>query len=106
MGRKLKGMAYFDSSKNRALWEIRLGQLRKERQLRDQGGTGDAFMEAADQQMASQTRVRVTYQELLKEEAMAAERSKRERMARDMERDRTRTQSPSHEREGRRNEMG
>ena len=43
MGRKLKGMAYFDSSKNRALWEIRLGQLRKERQLRDQGGTGDAF---------------------------------------------------------------
>ena len=99
-------MAYFDSSKNRALWEIRLGQLRKERQLRDQGGTGDAFMEAADQVTASKTRVRVTYQELLKEEAMASEKSKRGRMDRDMERDRTRTQTQTREREGMRNEMG
>ena len=28
-------MAYFDSSKNRALWEIRLGQLRRERAARE-----------------------------------------------------------------------
>ena len=33
-------MAYFDSSKNRALWEIRLGELKKERAAREAGGGG------------------------------------------------------------------
>ena len=46
-------MAYFDSSKNRALWEIRLGQLRRERELRLQGDTGDAFKEEADREVSA-----------------------------------------------------
>lgn len=103
-GREREGMAYFDSSKNRALWEIRLGQLRKERELRLQGDAGDAFKEEADRQMSAGTRIRMTYQELLQEEAMASEKNRKERGAREMGRDRTRVRAP--EREGMGNEMG
>lgn len=98
-------MAYFDSSKNRALWEIRLGQLRRERQLREQGGTGDAFAEEAGKEMVSRTRVPVSYQELLKEEAMASEKQKgRERGAREMDREKAMAQN--REKEEIRHEMG
>ena len=38
-------MAYFDSSKNRALWEIRLGELRKARAMRESGLTEESFQE-------------------------------------------------------------
>lgn len=66
-------MAYFDSSKNRAKWEIELAALRKERKLREQGG-GNApnhkEMDAGQKPMV----VRMTYQELLKEEAEASRR--------------------------------
>lgn len=97
-------MAYFDSSKNRVLWEIRLGQLRRERELRLQGDTGDAFKEEADREVSAGTRVRMTYQELLREEAMASEKNRRERGASTMDREMSRTEA--YEREGMRHDMG
>lgn len=97
-------MAYFDSSKNRALWEIRLGQLRRERELRLQGDSGDAFKEEADREVSQGARVRMTYQELLREEAMASEKNRRERGANTTEREMSRTEA--HEREGMRHGMG
>ncbi len=69
-------MAYFDSSKNRALWEIRLKELRAERAAREAGeGRGTAFKE--NQPVASPFRVRMTYKELLAEESMSAQNRKR-----------------------------
>lgn len=97
-------MAYFDSSKNRALWEIRLGELRKKRALRE-SGMESTFTEESKQEKTAGTRVRITYEELLKEEAMASEKNKgRERPAREMARERTR--EPAREREATANEMG
>ena len=72
-------MAYFDSSKNKALWEIRLGQLRKERAARESGGGSRAFKEGT-QNLANSVRIPISYQELLKREAMESGR-KRERTA-------------------------
>lgn len=98
-------MAYFDSSKNRALWEIRLSELRKEREIRQAGGTSTAFEEQAQREMSGTTRVRITYEELLKEEAMASEKNKgRERGARQMGKEKAKVQE--REKEGMRNEMG
>ena len=84
-------MAYFDSSKNRAKWEIELTALRKERNLREQGGdnvTENKKTDAGQKPMV----IRMTYQELLREEAevsrrepakgrheMAAEKEKKEK---------------------------
>jgi len=69
-------MAYFDSSKNRALWEIRLKELRAERAAREAGeGRSTAFRE--HQATATPSRVRTSYKELLAEEASAAKTRKR-----------------------------
>ena len=101
-----RAMAYFDSSKNRALWEIRLGELRKARAMRESGLTEESFQEETQKEMTSGTRIRITYQELLREEAMASEKNRgREReMARERAREQTREQV--REREGMENEMG
>lgn len=72
-------MGYFDSSKNRALWEIRLGELRKEREARQAGGKESVSAEPVQKQAKSATRIPISYQELLKQEAMASEQKKRER---------------------------
>ncbi len=70
-------MAYFDSSKNRALWEIRLGQLRRERAAREAGGQG-TLKEQDSVQKAGAVRIPISYEELLKREA--AESGKRREM--------------------------
>ncbi len=64
-------MAYFDSSKNRALWEIELAGLRKERAAREEGRRGKGLEEGVKEQTSRLTPVHMTYQELLKEEAEA-----------------------------------
>jgi len=71
-------MAYFDSTKNRALWEIELAALRKERAARAAGKTG-AVMEAdtRQKQMSGREPVRMTYQDLLREEANASRKTAR-----------------------------
>ena len=70
-------MAYFDSSKNRALWEIRLGQLRRERAAREAGGQG-TLKEQDSVQKTRAVRIPISYEELLKREA--AESGKRREM--------------------------
>ena len=70
-------MAYFDSSKNRALWEIRLGQLRRERAAREAGGQG-TLKEQDSVQKTGAVRIPISYEELLKREA--AESGKRREM--------------------------
>lgn len=72
-------MGYFDSTKNRALWEIRLGELRKERAARE-AGLSSGVSPARDQpqaQAANPSRVRVSYQQLLREEAKASGKMKK-----------------------------
>ena len=74
-------MGYFDSTKNRALWEIELQNLRK---LRAERASGKHMTTepAAVRVLTGKEPVRMTYQELLKEEAAAAQKSpKRERQA-------------------------
>lgn len=94
-------MAYFDSSKNRALWEIRLGELRKARAMHESGMSNESFQAETQKEMTSGTRIRMTYQELLKEEAMASE------MNRGRERGPAREKAwePVREKEGMQNEM-
>ncbi len=69
-------MAYFDSSKNRALWEIRLKELRAERAARAAGEErGTTFRE--HQAAVNPSRVRTSYKELLAEEAGAVKARRR-----------------------------
>ncbi len=69
-------MAYFDSTKNRALWEIELAALRKERAARAAGKTGAVVeADARQRQMTGKEPIRMTYQELLREEANASPKS-------------------------------
>ncbi len=83
-------MAYFDSSKNRALWEIRLGELRKERAAREAGGFGQAFERQPQKKEPGITRVPISYQELLRQEAMSSEKNKKRERGTNMERGKTR----------------
>ena len=72
-------MGYFDSSKNRALWEIELQNLRRLRAERASGKQATAEPAAA-RTLTGKEPVRMTYQELLREEAMAAQKApKKER---------------------------
>ena len=74
-------MGYFDSTKNRALWEIELQNLRK---LRAERASGKHVVveRTSVRQLPGKEPVRMTYQELLKEEAAATQKSpKKERQA-------------------------
>ena len=73
-------MGYFDSSKNRALWEIELQNLRKLRAERE-AGHHVTVERAAERVKTGREPVRMTYQELLKEEAAAQKAPKKERQA-------------------------
>lgn len=79
-------MAYFDSSKNKALWEIELQALRKAKADRQAGKTtGEVKKEAAPMALGRQP-VKMTYADLLKEEAASVKKApKREHAA--MQRD-------------------
>ena len=61
--------------------------------------------EQAQREMSGTTRVRITYEELLREEAMVSEKSKgKERGARQIGKEKAKVQE--HQKEGMRNEMG
>lgn len=90
-------MAYFDSSKNRALWEIRLGELKKERAAREAGG-GGSVREEAPKEMTGKVRIPISYQELLKREAMESGK-KRERAGGEKAREMTQVQEKQRERQ-------
>ena len=74
-------MGYFDSQKNRALWEIELQNLRKLRAERA-AGKHSTSVHTEVRQLTGREPVRMTYQELLKEEAAATRKApKKERQA-------------------------
>ena len=66
-------MAYFDSPKNRALWEIELKKLREEKELRSQNKGADLtrLKEERLQKQAEAVRKKTSYKELVKEEEAA-----------------------------------
>lgn len=70
-------MAYFDSSKNRALWEIELQSLRKARADRAVGKESDIIQRREAKQRTGREPIRMTYKELLKEEAAATQKAPR-----------------------------
>lgn len=70
-------MAYFDSSKNRALWEIELAGLKKERAAREAGRRTGTAEQAPQKRTLGREPVRMTYQDLLREEAEASRKAPR-----------------------------
>lgn len=82
-------MAYFDSSKNRALWEIELQGLKKARADRQAGKTSGEVKKEAVKEKTGKEPVKMNYAELLKEEAAVSRKNpKRERSAAHMEKQR------------------
>lgn len=67
-------MAYFDSSKNRALWEIELQGLRKARADRQAGKTSGEVTQETPKVMTGFEPVKMTYAELLMEEAASVKK--------------------------------
>lgn len=98
-------MAYFDSSKNRALWEIRLGELKRERAAREAGGSSGPLTNQPVKEAGNPYRVRVTYQELLKKEAEATKKSAGRR-PRAMEREKDKSRLSERAKEAAGYEMG
>lgn len=81
-------MGYFDSPKNRALWEVELKRLREEKEYRSQHKGEDLARlkeERMERQKENPNRIRTSFQELLAEETR--ERQKRQTV-RSMERSR------------------
>ncbi|MCD8082512.1 MAG: hypothetical protein LUE86_03020 [Clostridiales bacterium] len=91
-------MAYFDSSKNRALWEIRLEELKEARERRQNSQEADiSFRKNAP--ATESFRVRTSYQELLAEELEATrtrQRTGREREKKTFQAERKK-EGPAHE---------
>lgn len=83
-------MAYFDSSKNRALWEIELQALRKEKAERAAGKVVSTQQNERKKQSAYREPERITYRELLEEEAAAMKKGpRREAAAKEAARERS-----------------
>lgn len=96
-------MAYFDSSKNRALWEIELQGLKKQRADRQAGKTSGEIRRETVKVKTGKEPVKMSYADLLKEEAASAKRSpKRERTVQ-MEKQRERQREQQKEQEKRKN---
>lgn len=83
-------MAYFDSAKNRALWQKELAGLRKERARRESMGFAAVGNNKLKESAENPGRIRVTYAQLEKEEQEAVQ-AKREQRA-----ERQRTVSAEH----------
>lgn len=86
-------MGYFDSPKNRAMWNIELSQLKQEREARKNGDFRTRQEHTAQQvkEASGPKRERVTYKQLLAEE-QAGKKSRlegRRAMVRAKEREKT-----------------
>lgn len=94
-------MAYFDSSKNRALWEIELQDLKRQRAERQAGKTSGEVKRETPKVMAERKSVKMTYADLLKEEAAVAKHSpKKDRtIQREKQRERQREQEREQEKQ-------
>ncbi|MCQ2517790.1 MAG: hypothetical protein MJ119_03425 [Lachnospiraceae bacterium] len=80
-------MAYFDSPKNRALWNKELNELRKQRELRAQGLDESLNRRMEEREAAKEVtmetayRERTSYKELLAEETASIQNARKERVA-------------------------
>lgn len=75
-------MAYFDSPKNRVMWEVELGKLRKEKEDFASGKHKDTKEKSRVSRAAEAShRKPVTLEQLEKEEAMEAGSKKKDRKA-------------------------
>lgn len=76
-------MAYFDSPKNRALWERELAGLKEEKRLRQSGISPKGKPEMKKQEEVARVntpyRTRTSFQELMKEETESLRKSRSER---------------------------
>lgn len=82
-------MAYFDSPKNKAMWERELNSLRAEKERRANGeypGANRMNEEAKEASMSNPNRVKISYKELLREENQANKAKHAERRAREKSR--------------------
>ncbi len=78
-------MAYFDSPKNRALWEVELSRLRREKELRSRGlSSGPIQLRGAMETEAAENpmRIRTSYDELVEEARLEHLAARNERVAR------------------------
>ena len=74
-------MAYFDSPKNKAIWEKELGYLKEEKQRRMSGGPANVKesereVNTTQQSLSSSHRVRTSFAELLKEETLSVQKGR------------------------------
>lgn len=88
-------MAYFDSPKNRAIWEAELEDLRKMKADFTAGKLPDTSLREAEKNRDEIHRKPVSYEQLVKEEAQASAPSRKPR-AESMERkqEKNRTKAP------------
>lgn len=70
-------MAYFDSKKNRALWEIELQALRKEKAERAAGKRPEKLVTSNKEKDVVHNIIRTSYKELLIEEARESAKTPR-----------------------------
>lgn len=91
-------MRYFDSPKNRALWERELTVLRRRRAQREAGGYEAPVREELQPARENGCRIRVTYEELLKMEAESMEAERGQRKARPVRKEKERAAERSRER--------
>ena len=68
-------MAYFDSKKNRALWEIELQRLRKEKAERAAGKIPQRLAREEKKYGHDRQVIRTSYKELLREESQAMKKT-------------------------------
>ena len=77
-------MAYFDSKKNRALWEIELQGLRKEKAERAAGKVPQRLAREEKKNSHDRQAIRTSYKELLREESLAMQKApKKEHLQRE-----------------------
>lgn len=80
-------MAYFDSPKNKALWNKELNELKKQRELRAQGLENAATEKAVKHetkraiQHEGPEREKISYKELLAEETASIQNAKKSKIA-------------------------
>ena len=88
-------MAYFDSAKNRALWQEELARLTAEKERRKKGGASGGHGKDGKVSSAAENPqvVKITFQELV-EEQRALEKEKKAAHSKALEAEKNRTQDP------------
>lgn len=97
-------MAYFDSKKNRALWEIELQGLRKEKAERAAGKVPQCIARTEKLHGHDRQVIRTSYKELLREESLAMQKTPKKDLLH-KERAKTMEVSKAYQKEGMVHEM-